>query len=161
LLTDRSGLPRRRRLLRVILDTKLRLPIRSRIVKSSEHDLLVFTAASLQSPTAKRLQAARVELARVPAQAGKLNLKVILRALGAREVQNAMLECGPRLNGAALSARIVDRVVLFYAPKISGHTKTPFYSPAQPEFFSFRQKSFREYGPDFAVDALLHDPFDS
>jgi diaminohydroxyphosphoribosylaminopyrimidine deaminase/5-amino-6-(5-phosphoribosylamino)uracil reductase len=161
LLTDRSGLPRRRRLLRVVLDSTLRLSARSRIVKSADNDLLVFTAASMQSANAKRLQAAGVELCKIPARAGRLNLKAILRVLGRRQIQNAMLECGPGLNTAALAARTVDRLVLFYAAKVAGHTKTPFCLAGQSEIFSFRQKNYREYGPDFAVDALLHDSFDS
>ena len=49
LLTDRSGQERRRRLHRVILDTKLRLPVKSRIVQTADDDVLVFTAASLNS----------------------------------------------------------------------------------------------------------------
>jgi len=56
LLTDRSGLPRRKRLLRVILDTKLRLPPKSRIVQTADDDLLVFTATPLDSPKARKLQ---------------------------------------------------------------------------------------------------------
>src|SRR5712672_3696592 len=51
LLTDRSGLQRRKRLLRVILDAKLRLPAKSRIVQTADDDLLVFTATPLDSPT--------------------------------------------------------------------------------------------------------------
>ena len=47
LLTDRSGLPRRKRLLRVVLDSKLRLSPKARIVKTSDDDVLVFTAAPL------------------------------------------------------------------------------------------------------------------
>src|SRR5207237_5638628 len=62
LLTDRSGLPRRKRLLRVILDTKLRLPPKSRIVQTADDDLLVFTAAPLDSPKAHKLQKEGVEL---------------------------------------------------------------------------------------------------
>src|SRR5438445_1513476 len=61
LLTDRSGLPRRRKLLRVILDSQLKLSPKSRIVKTANKDLLVFTGASLQSPKARKLQEAGVE----------------------------------------------------------------------------------------------------
>src|SRR6266849_6652755 len=43
LLTDRSGLPRRKRLLRVVLDSKLRISPKSRIVKTADYDLLIFT----------------------------------------------------------------------------------------------------------------------
>src|SRR6266581_3302148 len=65
LLTDRSGLPRRRRLQRVILDSRLRLAPKSRIVKSADKDLLVFTAAPLQSTKARKLRDAGVEIVRV------------------------------------------------------------------------------------------------
>src|SRR2546421_4593499 len=53
LLTDRSDLPRRKPLLRVVLDSKLRLSPQSRIVKTSDDDLLVFTAVSVTSAKAR------------------------------------------------------------------------------------------------------------
>src|SRR5271170_5519674 len=62
LLTDRSGLPRRRKLLRVILDTKLRLTPEARIVKTVDDDLLVVTSTPLTAPRARKLQDAGVEL---------------------------------------------------------------------------------------------------
>src|SRR5690348_7215311 len=61
LLTDRSGLHRRRQLLRVVLDSKLRLPLKSKLVLNTNDDLLVFTAAGLKSPRAKKLLQAGVE----------------------------------------------------------------------------------------------------
>src|SRR5208282_4868465 len=42
LLTDRSGNPRRRPLLRVILDSRLRLPLESRLVEGAANDVLIF-----------------------------------------------------------------------------------------------------------------------
>src|SRR5437763_13693685 len=62
LLTDRSRLPRRRRPLRVVLDSMLRLPPKARIVETADDDLLVFTAASLKSPKVRKLQNAGVEI---------------------------------------------------------------------------------------------------
>src|SRR5712692_9632854 len=70
LLTDRSGLARRKRLLRVILDSKLRLSPASRIVKTSDDDLLIFTTAPLTSTKACRLQNAGVEVVRAKAKNG-------------------------------------------------------------------------------------------
>src|SRR6202521_1708038 len=64
LLTDRSGLPRRKRLLRVVLDSRLRLSPESRVVETSDQDLLVFTAAPLQSTRARKLVNAGVEVVR-------------------------------------------------------------------------------------------------
>src|SRR5882762_8053912 len=85
LLADRSGLPRRKRLLRVILDTKLRLPPKSRIVQTADDDLLVFTAAPLASPKARKLQEKGVELMRVRATRGRIDLPGVLAELGKRE----------------------------------------------------------------------------
>ncbi len=161
LLNDRSGLPRRRRLLRVILDSKLRLSAKSRVVKSADEDVLVFTAAPLKSPKARKLQDAHVELIRVSSKRGQLDLKSILHELGQRQTLNVLLEAGPRLNGAALTASLVDRLFLVYAPKLVGHCRVPFATGAALPALHFREKQFHEFGPDFAVDALLHDHFDS
>ena len=120
LLTDRTGIERRRRLLRVILDTKLRLPLKSRIVQAADDDLLVFTAASLKSSKARKLQNAGVELAQLKTRAGEIDLHAVLKELGRREVLSVLLEAGPHLNGAALSAGLVHKLVLFYAPKLAG-----------------------------------------
>src|SRR5206468_2408183 len=78
LLTDRSGLSRRRRLLRVILDAHLRLSPKSRIVKTLDDDLLVFTSASLKSLKARKLQNAGVEIVRLPGGQGQLDLRAVL-----------------------------------------------------------------------------------
>src|SRR2546428_9234273 len=57
LLTDRSGLRRRRPVLRVILDSRLRLSPKSQVVRSAQGDVLVFTCASTSSARAKKLSA--------------------------------------------------------------------------------------------------------
>jgi diaminohydroxyphosphoribosylaminopyrimidine deaminase / 5-amino-6-(5-phosphoribosylamino)uracil reductase len=160
LLTDRSGMPRRRRLLRVVLDSKLRLSPSSRIVKSADKDLLVFTAAPLKSAKALKLQDEGVEIVQVRAKLGMLDLKMVLRELGERQILNVLLEAGPRLNGATLSAQVVDRMFLFYAAKLAGHTTTPFAAGAAARL-DLRQMAFRTFGPDFAVDALLHNHFNA
>ena len=161
LLTDRSGLPRRRRLMRVVLDAKLRLSPKSRMVKSADEDLLVFTAASLKSQKARRLRDAGVELARFPLRRGLLDLKSVLRELGQRDFLNVLLEAGPRLNGSALAAELVDRLYLFYAPKVAGQAKTPFSLGAGGSTLRSREKAFHEFGADFAVDVLLRSHFDA
>jgi len=158
-LTDRSGLPRRRRLFRVVLDSRLRLPLKSRVVASADDDLLVLTAAPLKSPKARKLQKAGVELLRIPQWQGQLDLKSVVDELGRREILNVLLEAGPRLNGAVLSANLVDRLVLFYAPKIAGHSKVPFSLAKTRPVLHPLSTSFKQLGPDFAANLLLHNHF--
>jgi diaminohydroxyphosphoribosylaminopyrimidine deaminase/5-amino-6-(5-phosphoribosylamino)uracil reductase len=160
LLTDRSGLPRRRLLLRVILDSGLRLSPKSRVVKSADADLLVFTAAPLKSAKAHKLQTAGVELVRAPHKRGLLDLKFVLSELGRREIISVLLESGPTLNAAALTAKVVDKLFLFYAPKLAGRATVPLVSGsvAIPRFRSHRLRQ-QEFGPDFSVEAWLGEPY--
>jgi diaminohydroxyphosphoribosylaminopyrimidine deaminase / 5-amino-6-(5-phosphoribosylamino)uracil reductase len=159
LLTDRSGLPRRKRLLRVILDAKLRLPADSRIVKTADDDLLVFTAAPLKSAKARKLQNAGVELVRARANRGYINLTAVLTELGKRDMLSVLLEAGPTLNGTALSEGLVHTLMLFYAPRFAGETGVPFAhmpAPAQPPLPNLRVQQF---GPDVAIEAYLQDVY--
>src|SRR5215469_932046 len=155
LLTDRSGLERRRRLLRVILDTDLRLPMNSRMVQTVDDDLLVFTRASLKSPKGRELQKAGVEVVAMRHKQGGLDLDAVLMELGRRDILSVLLEGGPGLNGAALAARMVNKLVLFYAPKIAGSSRVPFVTRGPIRSRHFRVCSIRQFGPDVAVEAYL------
>ena len=152
LLTDRSGLERRRRLLRVVVDTQLRLSPNARIVKTADDDLVVFTALSLESPKSRTLQNAGVELVSIKTRQGKIDLKEVLNVLGRREILSVLLEAGPRLNGAALGAGIVHRLVLFYAPKLSGRPGVPLAESLSGHSTHFRVRSMEQFGPDVAIE---------
>jgi diaminohydroxyphosphoribosylaminopyrimidine deaminase/5-amino-6-(5-phosphoribosylamino)uracil reductase len=158
LLTDRSGLPRRRRLLRVILDTRLRLSPKSRIVQTSDDDLLVVTAAPLKSPNARKLQNAGVEIIQVKRSRNGLDLGATLKELGRRDILSVLLEAGSHLNAAALSAGIVNKLVLFYAPKIAGDSQVPFVNPFTNSMPSLRVHTIRQIGPDVALVAYPRKP---
>ena len=158
-LTDRSGLPRRRRLLRVILDSRLRMEPKSRIVKTADDDLLVFTLAPLTSPKARKLQDAGVALVRVKGKNGRVNISEALEELGRREILSVLLEAGGRLNGAALSDGLVDKLVLFYAPKIAGDTRGSFAVEVNSKVPPLHGVSLRQFGPDYAVKGYLHDVY--
>jgi diaminohydroxyphosphoribosylaminopyrimidine deaminase / 5-amino-6-(5-phosphoribosylamino)uracil reductase len=155
LLTDRSGLDRRRRLLRVLVDTRLRLSPKSRIVETADDDLLVFTAASLKTPKARQLQDAGIELISLKPSGGRLELDLVLKELGKRQILSVLLEAGPRLNGAALSTGVVRKLVLFYAPRLAGHSRVPFHLNAGNTFPQLHIRSFQQFGPDVAIEAYL------
>src|SRR6202171_4493864 len=157
LLTDRSGLPRRKRLLRVVLDSKLRLSAKSRIVKTSDDDLLVFTTLSVNSPKARKLQDGGIEVIHAKTTNGRIDLSSVLAELGRREILSVLLEAGPLLNGAALAAGIVHKLFLFYAPTIAGENRVPFAHAPKLSLPPLRNVRTQQFGPDFAVEAYLHD----
>ena len=164
-MTDRSGLRRRRPLLRVILDSRLRLPLRSKLVRGAKGDLLVFTAQPLESPRGRALRRAGVEIERVPTRHGRLNLDSVLRALGQRGILHALVEAGAELNGAFLGASLVDRLILFIAPRLLGENAVPIArfgtaangSKKQGAMPSLRVISVRQFGPDICIEGTFHD----
>jgi diaminohydroxyphosphoribosylaminopyrimidine deaminase/5-amino-6-(5-phosphoribosylamino)uracil reductase len=159
LLTDRSGLPRRRRLLRVILDSRLRLSPKARIVRISDDDLLVFTALPLNSPKVRKLQNAGVELIRAASWQGGIDLQAVVAELGRREILSVLLEAGPTMNGAALAAGVVHKLFLFYAPKIAGDNQVPFARTPKLDLPPLHNVRTQPFGPDLAFEAHLRDVY--
>jgi diaminohydroxyphosphoribosylaminopyrimidine deaminase/5-amino-6-(5-phosphoribosylamino)uracil reductase len=158
-LTDRSGLERRRRLMRVVLDSKLRIPTGSRIVKTVDDDLIVFTHAKLDSPKARKLQNAGVEVVRASTWRGRIDLAAVLTELARREMCGVLLEAGPTLNGAALAGGSVDKVALFFAPKFAGDSGVPLAHFSAAPNLSLQRTRLSQFGPDVCVEGYLRDPY--
>jgi diaminohydroxyphosphoribosylaminopyrimidine deaminase/5-amino-6-(5-phosphoribosylamino)uracil reductase len=161
-MSDRTGKPRRRKLLRAIIDSRLRLPLKSNLVKSADGDVAVFTLQPLDSPKALTLQQAGVAVVRVPAKRGHVDLDAVLRDMGKHQILNVLLEAGAELNGAALEAGIVDKMILFYAPKIMGIGGVPMASiPSKwfPKSPALTNITINRYGPDFCVQGYFHDVY--
>ncbi len=176
-LTDRSGLPRRRPLLRVVLDSGLRIPLDSKLVRTAADDLVIFCAVA---PTQRQrtLEALGVRVERVsPTEAsperlvaesetkdraihrGGVSLKAVMKRLGELEILSAVMESGGQLNAAAINGGHVDKMTLFYAPIFLGPDAVPLLQerimrqllPIPPAIESIDQ--------DFRVDAYLRDPW--
>jgi diaminohydroxyphosphoribosylaminopyrimidine deaminase/5-amino-6-(5-phosphoribosylamino)uracil reductase len=160
LLTDRSGIPRRKRLLRVVLDSKLRLSPKSRIVKTSDDDLLVFTAVPVNSAKSRKLQDAGVEVIRAKTKSGRIELASVLAEFGRREILSVLLEAGPTMNGAALGAGVVHKLLLFYAPKISGENRVQLAHAPKLSLPPLRNVRTQQFGPDIAIEAYLQDVYE-
>jgi diaminohydroxyphosphoribosylaminopyrimidine deaminase/5-amino-6-(5-phosphoribosylamino)uracil reductase len=165
LLTDRSGLRRRRPLLRVILDSRLRLPLNSRIVQPVKDDAIIFCSLAEEKKKRQLVEhGIQVEQVATAGVDGRPDLHAIYRHLAEREITSLMIEGGAFVNWEALAAGLVDKVFLYYAPKIlAGAGAVPF--AAGPGFRRMSDaahlKSFRlhRFGEDFAVEGYLRDPY--
>ena len=180
LLTDRTGLPRRRPLQRVILDSRLRLPLDSRVVKTAHHDLIVFCCFAEENKR-RALESRGVIVEQVPMQRppgdntivfpagsppidGRPDLDRVMAELGKREITSLIIEGGALVNWAALAAGIVDKIFFYYAPKIlAGTGSIPFALGAGyrriSEAASVHSLTLHRFGEDFAVEGYLRDPY--
>lgn len=161
LLTDRSGQPRRRKLLRVILDSYLRISPTSRVIQTAENDVLILSSSVEEAPH-KALEAKGIRVQQIAATAdGRPDFAAIIRSLGELEITSVLIEGGALVNGAALASGEVDKVFLYYAPKIFGQGAVPFIAD---ETLRGRAQCLRSYelhrfGEDFAVEGYLRDPY--
>jgi diaminohydroxyphosphoribosylaminopyrimidine deaminase/5-amino-6-(5-phosphoribosylamino)uracil reductase len=166
LLSDRSGKPRRRPLLRVILDSSLRLPVESRLVRSSADDVLVFCCSG-EERRRHQLEArgVRVErIASVPSSSGRPDIHAVLCRLGQLEITSVMIEGGARVNGAAVAADVVDKVFFYFAPRIMADDNAiAFASGSAVQEMSrtlrVNQIQLHRFDQDVAVEGYLHDPY--
>jgi len=161
LLTDRSGLPRRRKLLRVILDSYLRIPLASRVIQTAEHDVLVLFSMA-EEDTKRALEARGIRVHQISANAGgRPDFAAIVQTLGEQEVTSLLIEGGSLVNGAALASGEVDKVFLYYAPKLFGGGAVPFIAgeDLRGRAQCVQRFELHRFGQDFALEGYLRDPY--
>ena len=153
LLTDRSHLPRRRPLLRVVLDSTLRTPLDAQLVKTAQNDVLIFFRHA--GKEAQQALAARgVSLQQVD----QVTLSEVLLHLGAMQITSLLLEGGATIYTNALNDGLVDKLKLFYAPRFLGQTALPMLG-AVKDLPPLPHYSLEQFGQDFALETCLHDPW--
>ncbi|MGA8067542.1 MAG: bifunctional diaminohydroxyphosphoribosylaminopyrimidine deaminase/5-amino-6-(5-phosphoribosylamino)uracil reductase RibD [Terriglobales bacterium] len=161
LLTDRSGRPRRRKLLRVIVDSYLRIPPASRVIQTAEHDVLVLCSTA-DEHARQVLEAQGIRIQRIAATPdGRPDFAAIVQTLGEMEITSLLIEGGALVNGAALASGEVDKVYLYYAPKIFGGSAVPFIAgeDLRGKAQCVQRFELHRFGEDFALEGYLRDPY--
>jgi diaminohydroxyphosphoribosylaminopyrimidine deaminase/5-amino-6-(5-phosphoribosylamino)uracil reductase len=107
---------------RIILDSKLRIPLSCDMVKTSEkYRTLVFTSEDSRTDKEARLKSMGPEVIRVPKEEnGRVSLKHVCEELFRREMVHILMEGGGEMNSALLKEGLADKIMLFYAPILIG-----------------------------------------
>ena len=171
LLTDRSGKPRRRNLMRVILDSRLRLPPESRVVKTCDKDVIVFCSFGEEKKRkelenrgviVEQVQLAGLQVvggADAAPHDGRPDLTKVFRRLGEMDITSVLVEGGAMVNSACLAAHVINKLWLFYAPRLlGGDAAVPFLSSGHSQMAeATRVEKIRlhRFGGDFAVEGYL------
>ncbi len=157
MLTDRSGLRRRRPLLRIVLDSALRMPLDSKMVATAHDDVVIFTVSNDVSRIEElRSRGVRVEV--LPAEAGRVPLGNVLDLLGEEGILTLLTETGTRLNTALLAGGLVDRIHLFVSPQIMGSDAVPAFR-GMAHSMHMAEVEVERYGNDLGLCSLLRDPW--
>jgi diaminohydroxyphosphoribosylaminopyrimidine deaminase/5-amino-6-(5-phosphoribosylamino)uracil reductase len=124
MLTDRSGEERARPLLRIVVDSQLRLPPDSRMASSCQGDVLVVTTSAGSQDRRKRLEAKGVRVEVLEDKDGRANLRALVDLLARENYLSLMIEAGSRVNWSVLESQVADKIYFYYAPKILGGTQS-------------------------------------
>lgn len=119
-LTDRTGKERSRPLLRIVLDSTLRIPLHSQLVTSAQDDVAVVTTSAASAERRKALEARGVRVLAFDGPGGRTDLRQLVEYLGREQYRSLVIEAGSKVNWAALESRVADKIFFYYAPKILG-----------------------------------------
>jgi diaminohydroxyphosphoribosylaminopyrimidine deaminase/5-amino-6-(5-phosphoribosylamino)uracil reductase len=120
-LTDRSDKPRRRPLVRVILDNRLRVSTDSKLAATAgEFPTIVFSNSTDEEKVEALFQRG-IQVPRIDAR----DLRAVLAELKQRDVQSVLVEGGTQVAGAFCDSKLVDKVTLIAAPMIIGGSSAP------------------------------------
>ncbi|MFN2531542.1 MAG: bifunctional diaminohydroxyphosphoribosylaminopyrimidine deaminase/5-amino-6-(5-phosphoribosylamino)uracil reductase RibD [Pyrinomonadaceae bacterium] len=153
LLTDRSGLPRRRPLLRIVLDDRLELSANSQLAKTTnEAPVIVFTGNGVDPRKARALTDCGIEVLSINSR-DPIN---ILEELAGRSYQSLLIEGGADVAASFIDARLVNKVTFFVAPKIIGGREAPSAitgrgAATMADALSLEQLSIQRRGDDVEI----------
>ena len=147
LLTDRTGQERSRPLLRLVLDSRLRIPLGSRMVASAKEDLLVVTSPAAPEEKRQELEGRGVKVM-------VASLEGVIGYLAEKRYLSLLIEAGTGATQSALDAGVVDKIFFYYAAKIFGGTDpVPLTRGASHGLMNVK---VHEIAPDeFAVEGYI------
>ena len=155
---------------RVICDSRLRIPEDAQIVRTAKQYETIVACALPETEDewpeymrskAERLRQQGVEVWSVPAQDGTVDLRGLVKRLGKRGIDSILLEGGGTLNESALRAGIVQEVNAFVAPKIfGGKARSPVEGTGvevPQEALQMEMKQVRQVGKDLLITYRISD----
>jgi diaminohydroxyphosphoribosylaminopyrimidine deaminase/5-amino-6-(5-phosphoribosylamino)uracil reductase len=125
-LTARPDRKTGKKPLRVVMDSRLGIPLNARTVRSPlPAPTLIATTKKSSQKKREILRRRGIEVIVLPEKKDKVDPRALLRALGKRGVMNILLEGGPELASAFLREKLIDKVLIFLAPKLIGGKLAP------------------------------------
>lgn len=138
--------------LRVVVDSRLRIPSDAKIFEDNAQVLIV------TSLTAETMLPA--EICHLPSDNNRVDLSALMTELAKRDINEVMVEAGSQLNGALLQSGLIDELVIYMAPKIMGDGANGLFH--LPNFTTMAQNidlkitDIRAVGDDWRITALPH-----
>ncbi len=105
---------------RIVLDSRLHLPLGSQMVRSAGGDVLVIGTSAAPADRRKALESRGVQVLVLDGRDGRSDLRAAIEAVAQQQYQSVLVEAGANVNWAALETGVAGKAFVYYAPKIPG-----------------------------------------
>lgn len=150
------GVETGRQPLRVVVDSRLEIPLTAKILQGGN---LLLAAATLAPDKLAALEGLGVTVCHLPDSQGKVDLAALMLELGRRGINELHVEAGFKLNGSLLKAGLVDECLLYLAPCLIGHDARGLFNLPTLQDLGTKQKltirDLRQVGNDIRILARL------
>ncbi len=110
---------------RIVLDSQLRIPENARVIGDSPSKVIIATTGVAARDKIEKLEKKGVKILILDSKQGKVDLKHCLSKLGEMKIMSLMVEGGSQINGSFLDEGLIDKVLLFFSPKLIGDSQAP------------------------------------
>jgi diaminohydroxyphosphoribosylaminopyrimidine deaminase/5-amino-6-(5-phosphoribosylamino)uracil reductase len=148
---------------RIILDTNLSISEEAKILRlNSDSDTIIITGDSVSEDKKIRLEAQGAKIIKAPVKNSLIDLDQLMDSLGALGITSLLIEGGSRVIASALAAKIVDKVIFFYGPKImGGDDGVPVCQGLGPDLMdgciSVKNIDVRRFGDDVMIEGYIEN----
>ena len=159
-LTGTKGIHPRR----IVLDTQLRISDSARLLQPENGaDTVVVCGPAAAQDRIKKITGEGIRVLTAPVKDGRIDLDALMPMLGRMQITSVLIEGGGAVIGSALRDRVVDKVLLFYAPKIlGGDDGVPICRGAGPELMKdcipVRDIEIRRFDNDVMIEGYIDRP---
>jgi diaminohydroxyphosphoribosylaminopyrimidine deaminase/5-amino-6-(5-phosphoribosylamino)uracil reductase len=149
--------------LRIVLDSRLRIPASSLLAQTAK-EVPVWVACGLEASREKEaeLTALGLQVIRLPDSHGVLSLRPLLQELGRKLVNSLLVEGGSRVLGSFLNSKLADDFHFFYGPKILGDSSgIPMISgdskQRMADSLAVHHLKVKRFGGDVLLSGRFHE----
>jgi len=143
--------------LKIVVDSSLKMPRNSNLMKEPSK-LIIATTNKAPKKEMERLQAKGVTIVVTKSDKGMVDINDLMKQLGRREITSVMIEGGSELNSSAIKAGLVDKIMIFTAPKLIGNGKGAIGNLGITKItkaINLRDPTCRNIGKDMLVEAYI------
>ncbi|MGJ9460554.1 bifunctional diaminohydroxyphosphoribosylaminopyrimidine deaminase/5-amino-6-(5-phosphoribosylamino)uracil reductase RibD [Oceanobacillus sp. CF4.6] len=148
-----TRIPNGRNPIRIIMDSKLRIPLESQVITDTQAETIIFTCKDYDKEKRKALEARNITVLETSGTLHTDPVDVVTQ-LGEKGISSLLIEGGGNINASFLKNKLIDKVVLYFAPKLIGGKDAPTFLEGagidlMKDAIDLEHTDISRIGPDF------------